>query len=58
MVYKNMSNADIKIEIEKLKNLFETKKQEIVKICDEMNKIERDYLSAKRELEMRTNIYL
>ena len=34
------------------------KKNELIKICEEMNNIEKEYLEAKHELEIRKNIYL
>ena len=56
--YKDMSNAEIKLRIETLTNLFESKKNKIVEICEEMEKIEKEYLEAKHEIDIRKNIYL
>lgn len=58
MEYQNMSNAELKLEVEKLTNEFETKKRLLVNVCEEMEDIERKFLSAKKELEMRRNINL
>lgn len=58
MVYQNMSNAEIRLEIEKLTNKFEAKKNMIVAICEEMNKIEKEYMAAKKELDLRKNIFI
>jgi hypothetical protein len=56
--YNELSNTEIKLRIEVLENSFENKKNELIKICEEMNNIEKEYLEAKHELEIRKNIYL
>ena len=56
--YNELSNTEIKLRIEVLENSFESKKNELIKICEEMNNIEKEYLEAKLELEIRKNIYL
>ena len=53
-----MNNSDLKLYIESLKNIFESKKIELKKICEEMVDVEKEYLSANRELDIRKNIYL
>ena len=53
-----MNNSDLKLYIESLKNIFESKKIELKKICEEMVDVEKEYVSANRELEIRKNIYL
>lgn len=54
----NMSNTELKLYIESLRNIFESRKNEIKKICEEMGNVEKEYLKANRELEIRKNIYL
>lgn len=54
----NMSNSELKIYIETLRNEFESKKAELAKICEIMGDIENEYLSATHELEIRRNILL
>lgn len=54
----NMSNSELKIYIETLRNEFESKKAELAKICEMMGDIENEYLSATHELEIRKNILL
>lgn len=56
--YNELSNTEIKLRIEVLENSFKSKKNELIKICEEMNNIEKEYLEAKHELEIRKNIYL
>ena len=53
-----LSNTELKLYITTLTNLFESKKSELVKLCEYMGEIENEYLLAKRELEMRKNIFL
>lgn len=56
--YKELSNSEIKMRIESLKNEFEAKKIKLREICEEMDKIEKEYLLANNELSIRKNIYL
>lgn len=56
--FKEMSNAEIKLYIENLRNEFEGKKLKLKEICDEMDDIEREYLNATKELEIRKNLYI
>lgn len=56
--YKEMSNSEIKLRIEVLKNEFESKKIKLRKVCEEMDEIEKEYLEANNELNIRKNIYL
>jgi hypothetical protein len=55
---KILSNVELKLYLEVLNNSFEGKKQQLTKICEEMGEIEKEYLNAKHELEIRKNIYL
>jgi hypothetical protein len=54
----DLSNSEIKLYMESLTNLFESKKIALTKICSEMDEIEKEYLQAKKELDIRKNIYL
>ena len=56
--YKEMSNAELKLCIETFTNEYEGKKNQIIKICESMGEIEKEYLKAKHELEIRKNIYI
>ena len=58
MEYQNMSNTELKLEIKNMENEFEAEKRKIIEICEYLKTIEQRYLSAKRELDMRKNIYL
>lgn len=55
--YNEMSNSELKLEIESLKNMFESKKIVLKDICEDMAEIEREYLTATNELNIRKNIY-
>lgn len=54
--FSEMSNADIKLRLKTLEDLFDVKRKEIMKICDEMKELENEYVSGKNELELRKNI--
>lgn len=56
--YNKMSNIDIKLRIETLKNLFENKKKNLLNLCEEMNEIEKEFLKAQHEIDLRKNLYL
>jgi hypothetical protein len=56
--YNEMSNSEIRMRIETLKNEFEAKKIKLRELCEEMDKIEKEYLDANNELSVRKNIYL
>ena len=58
MEYQNMSNAELKLVMEKLTNEFEAKKNALIILCKEMERVEHEYLSAQKELDMRKNIYI
>lgn len=53
-----MSNAEIKLYIEALTNEFDSKKIKLKEICDELDILEKQYLSAKHELDIRKNILI
>lgn len=56
--YNELSNSEIKLHIESLKNIFESKKNQLKKICEEMAKVEKEYLAATHELNIRKNMFL
>jgi hypothetical protein len=56
--YSEMSNSELKLQIESLTNMFESKKNMLKKICEEMGEIEKEYLKASRELDIRKNMFL
>jgi predicted nucleic acid-binding Zn-ribbon protein len=58
MEYSNMSNAEIRLRLDSLSNEFESKKRKLSELCEEMDKIEREYLKAKSELEIRRTLYI
>ena len=56
--YKEMSNSELKLQIESLRNIFESKKNMLRNICEEMGEVEKEYLNATHELKIRKNILL
>ena len=56
--YKEMSNSELKLQIESLRNIFESKKNMLKDICEEMGEVEKEYLNATHELKIRKNILL
>ena len=56
--YTELSNSELKLQIETLKNIFESKKNELKRICEEMAEVEKEYLKATHELDVRKNLYL
>ena len=54
--YKEMSNSELKLRIESLRNIFESKKNMLKNICEEMGEVEKEYLDATHELKIRKNI--
>jgi hypothetical protein len=56
--FQEMSNAELKLYMEKLENEYEFKKTQLINICEEMSKIENDYLNAKNEINIRKNLYI
>jgi hypothetical protein len=56
--FKEMSNSELKICIETLTNEYDSKKNQIIKLCEDMEKIEKKYLDAKYELEIRKNLFI
>ena len=56
--YKEMSNSELKLQIESLRNIFESKKNMLKNICEEVGEVEKEYLNATHELKIRKNILL
>lgn len=56
--YNEMGNSELKMYIEQLGNEFEAKKIKLKELCENMDRIEREYLKAKHELEIRRNLYI
>ena len=50
---KNLSNSEIMIYKEELKNEFEVVKHKIKELCDEIEKIDGEYKKAENELTIR-----
>ena len=55
--YNNMSNTELRICIETLQNEFDAKKNEIIKLCSELEDIQRKYNEINAEINLRKNIF-
>lgn len=58
MNYSEMSNSELRLQIEKLRNMFESKRNTLKNICEEMNDIEKEYFKVVHELNIRKNLYI
>lgn len=58
MNYSEMSNSELRLQIEKLRNMFENKRNTLKNICEEMNDIEKEYFKVVHELNIRKNLYI
>ena len=54
--YKEMSNSELKLQIESLRTILESKTNMLKNICEEMGEVEKEYLNATHELKIRKNI--
>lgn len=55
--YNNMSNSELKLCIETLQNEFGAKKSELIKLCEEIEDIQKRYNDANREINGRKNVF-
>jgi len=55
--YNNMSNSELKLCIETLQNEFDSKKNELIRLCEEIENIQRKFNDANREINSRKNIF-
>lgn len=52
-----MSNAEIKQHMMTLENEFEAKKAKIKELCEELKKLEDEYIKAQNEINLRKTIF-
>lgn len=55
--YSNMTNTELKLCAETALNEFSSKKAELVKICEEIEKIQKKYNEIETEINLRKNIF-
>lgn len=53
--YSLMTNNEIKLKIMALEDLFEKKKADIKKMCEELEDIDLEYNRAQNEIKLRRN---
>jgi len=51
--YKNMSNSEINIKLKSLEDEYENTKLKVLKLVEEMKKLDELYLEGKKELSNR-----
>ena len=56
--FQELSNSEIKLALETIKNRYEAKKSEIVALCRELEELEKDYKRGEQELNNRKNILI
>jgi hypothetical protein len=52
--FKNMSNGDIKLEMRNLENKYESIKNQVLKLIEEMKYLDASYIEGKKELNNRS----
>ena len=55
--YKGMSNSELKLALAQIDNEFEAKKNEILRLCDDLDKLNAKYENINNELNFRKNLY-
>lgn len=55
--YNNMSNSELQIALETIENEFEAKKNNILNICDELEKLKLKYDRIITEINSRKNAF-
>ena len=50
MNYSEMSNSELQLQIETLRNMFESKKNTLKNICEEMGDIEKEYFKDRKSV--------
>jgi hypothetical protein len=51
--FNDMSNTNINVKLKEIGIEYEFLKQEILRICDRMETLEKDYIKGKEELKKR-----
>lgn len=55
--YNNMTNTELKLCIETIQNEFEAKKQEMIKLCEDMENIQNRYNAVNAEINIRKIVF-
>jgi uncharacterized coiled-coil DUF342 family protein len=55
--YNNMTNSELKLAIETLQNEFDAKKSEMLKLCEEIEEIQKKYNAINGEISLRKNMF-
>ena len=57
MEYKELTNAELNIELKKLENQYESIKVKVMRMMNEMKSLNDNYLEVKIELKNRKNFF-
>ena len=57
MEYKELTNAELNIELKKLENQYESTKIKVLKLMNEMKSLNDSYLEVKNELKNRKKFF-
>ena len=57
MEYKELTNAELNIELKKLENQYESIKVNVMRMINEMKTLNDNYLEVKNELKNRKNFF-
>lgn len=57
MEYKELTNAELNIELKKLENQYESIKVKVMRMMNEMKSLNDNYLEVKNELKNRKNFF-
>lgn len=57
MEYKELTNAELNIELKKLENQYESIKVKVMRMMNEMKTLNDNYLEVKNELKNRKNFF-
>jgi uncharacterized coiled-coil DUF342 family protein len=55
--YSNMTNSELKLAIETLQNEFDAKKSTMLKLCEEIEEIQKKYNAINGEINLRKNMF-
>lgn len=55
--YNNMTNSELKLAIETLQNEFDVKKNAMLKLCEEIEEIQKKYNAINGEINLRKNMF-
>lgn len=55
--YNNMTNTELILALETLQNEFDAKKSAMLKLCEEIEEIQKKYNAINGEISLRKNMF-